>query len=141
MAEGMPPLLLYPSDEAVQGTEMRGQVQDWICRRLEKSASSSAEGAEETAIKPVLSIVVLDGTWSEANRMRKRMPPQLWPVKIQPAAVSNYQFRKQTQPDRICTLEAAAALLEELNVGRSERLYDALGILHARVSEAHGPHC
>merc|ERR1712232_1020102 len=83
MTEGMPPLLLFPSDEAVQGTTLRGRVQEWLSSGLETSASSTVEGAAEMAIKPVLTIVLLDGTWSEANRMRKRMPPQLLPVKIQ----------------------------------------------------------
>ncbi len=69
-----------------------------------------------------LDIILLDGTWSQARKMVKRvfrdrdLHTKMIPVKISPQGLSQFCLRRQTQEDRISTVEAAGCLLEVLNV-------------------------
>ncbi len=57
-----------------------------------------------------LTLIVLDGSWSQAARMAKREPSlQGLPfVKLPPGGPSGYRLRKQSRDDRVCTFEAVA---------------------------------
>jgi hypothetical protein len=93
-------------------------------------------------------VVVLDGTWRQARKLRTRYVPAHVPhVRIDVRTKSLFDpLRTQTQADRCCTLEAAIWLLHEL--GESEKttssllqslkvLVDAMLIQHG-VPDIHG---
>ena len=65
---------------------------------------------------PLLTIMVVDGTWRKARRMARHLEEHVVPgiphVKLAPTVLSVYQ-RRQSQPDRICTVEAVAMLVGE----------------------------
>jgi DTW domain-containing protein len=79
------------------------------------SFSAPSEG-DDKANKPVepLTIIMLDGTWSNARLLAKGVPEFIPRVRVTPTERSLFRLRTQTQADRICTLEAFALLLQEL---------------------------
>jgi len=158
-------VLLYPSVDAVDGTKLAKEgvpMLDVVGTKggglrthsatpeTADSSSDSEEGggtdnSSSNAPRRALSsfenldVVLLDGTWSQARKMRKRVEESgvvanMIPVKISPKELSRFSCRRQTQDDHISTLEAAAVLLQELggsaDAGRSvERMYAALQLL------------
>ncbi|MGB0454380.1 MAG: tRNA-uridine aminocarboxypropyltransferase [Bacteriovoracaceae bacterium] len=68
---------------------------------------------KEYASSPDLNFVVPDGTWSQARRMVRKEPclRHLRHIKINTKRTSDYVLRKQTLPDKLCTLEAVIELL------------------------------
>jgi len=102
----------------------------------DEGAMSAAEAKEthlcfaENADGPPLRIVVLDGTWKQVKTMLKHLTKNvlgdrlsLPHVKLSPETLSVYA-RTQTQPDRICTIEALALFLQ--NCGERQATVDAL---------------
>ena len=90
----------------------------------------SASRIENTDQDDDIHIIVIDGTWKQANHIHKRLIdstciennlPQPTYVKIDPGSILENNkslfdpLRSQTQPDRCCTLEASVSLLKELN--------------------------
>eukprot|EP00743_Colponemidia_sp_Colp-15_P005843 GILK01006278.1.p1 GENE.GILK01006278.1~~GILK01006278.1.p1 ORF type:complete len:394 (+),score=56.13 GILK01006278.1:86-1183(+) len=73
---------------------------------------------------PPCTFVVLDGTWSQAKRLNREIDSSIPRVRIEPATASLFLARQQSQPDRICTVEAVTMLLAEL--GESDELCDSL---------------
>jgi DTW domain-containing protein YfiP len=75
--------------------------------------------------EPVLNVIVLDGTWNQVRAMKKhfdRIVQKNVPhLKLQPESLQYWTDRgsesgygrTQSQPDRICTVEAIALLLRE----------------------------
>ncbi|MBK7581619.1 MAG: DTW domain-containing protein [Myxococcales bacterium] len=60
-----------------------------------------------------LTLVVPDGSWSQARRMLRR---EAWAigaevVRLPPHAASRYNLRRQVRPQAVCTLEAIACAL------------------------------
>lgn len=88
------------SEPAVQGAEER------------EGGGSAAADALAAAPAPLLAVLV-DGTWRQARRMHKHLE-DLPRVALAPRAASEFQWRRQSQEDRISTVEAAALLLEDL---------------------------
>lgn len=86
-----------------------------------------------------LTVLVLDGTWDQAKRLRLRvieaicrdngLPPPVY-LRIDPTFLLGDSgsllapLRTQSQPDRICTLEAMVALIKEAgHLGKSPGVY------------------
>jgi DTW domain-containing protein YfiP len=91
LAEATRPVLLFPAEDA---------------RPL-----GSFVGAEE----PV-TLIVPDGTWSQASRARKRVPglAALPCAKLPDELVSTYRLRHDPRPGRLSTMQAIAHALEIL---------------------------
>eukprot|EP00928_Gymnodinium_smaydae_P005382 TRINITY_DN11837_c0_g1_i2.p1 TRINITY_DN11837_c0_g1~~TRINITY_DN11837_c0_g1_i2.p1 ORF type:complete len:202 (+),score=18.31 TRINITY_DN11837_c0_g1_i2:39-644(+) len=98
-----------------------------------ESAQGDVDAAGE-AEQP-LRIVVLDGTWNRVKSMKRhlaRLGCTFPHVRLDPSSLDYWTkrgnksiyARTQTQPDRICTVEATALLLREL--GETEENCDAL---------------
>jgi DTW domain-containing protein YfiP len=75
---------------------------------------------------PPITLVVLDGTWSQARKLLARNPvlARLPGIAFQPSAPSNYRIRRQPAPFCVSTIEALAETLAALEPGgdRFERL-------------------
>jgi DTW domain-containing protein YfiP len=71
--------------------------------------------------------VVIDATWRHAKAMHRKFckthGSEIPQVQLSPTALSVYA-RTQSQPDRICTVEAVALLLQHL--GEEQTNCDAL---------------
>eukprot|EP00397_Hematodinium_sp_SG-2012_P060421 GEMP01078663.1.p1 GENE.GEMP01078663.1~~GEMP01078663.1.p1 ORF type:complete len:196 (+),score=29.70 GEMP01078663.1:487-1074(+) len=66
-------------------------------------------------------IILVDGTWRQANRIVRHIPLDandavLPHIKLAPTRLSQFSCRRQSRVDRISTAEAAVLLLEELHV-------------------------
>jgi DTW domain-containing protein YfiP len=61
--------------------------------------------------------VLVAASWRQAHRMRRRIPTlrDMERVTLRPTYRSLYRVRRQSQPDRLCTAEAAALLLGRLS--------------------------
>lgn len=93
--------------------------------------SENAITVEELIAQPrprPLRIIVPDGTWSQANRIARRVPEiRNLPRLMLPAGEpSLYVLRRNQNPGRVCTLEAIAALLGVLEGPSVERALRAL---------------
>lgn len=97
-AEGLQPLLVYPSDEAES-------------RPLSSSVNPDAE--------PERVLLLLDGTWRKALKMYHLNPwlHDLPRVALSPQRPSAYLIRKASRVDSLSTLEAAAEALTLLEPG------------------------
>lgn len=58
-------------------------------------------------------LVLLDGTWRQTARMRRRLPHlrAMRCFRLPPAAPSTWSIRQATQPARLCTLETVIRLV------------------------------
>jgi DTW domain-containing protein len=84
---------------------------------------------EQTKGKKPL-VIVLDGTWRQARRLNKKIPECISRVKITPQTLSQFLCRRQTQADRVCTVEALALLMTETgDVSTAERLEEGLRLV------------
>ena len=88
---------------------------------------SEGQGAEDGQVRP-FTIVIVDGTWNQAKHVVRAVPNDIPRVHVDPTAPSLFVLRTQTQPDRICTLEAFALLLREMghDVGLPQTLLSYL---------------
>lgn len=99
--EGKRPVVLFPIANAPPVTRFRG---DDLC------------------------LIVLDGSWRQANRLRKRFASRNIPFCQVPAgAESAYALRAEPHDKSLCTLEAIARALQALEGGDIER--EMLGAL------------
>jgi DTW domain-containing protein len=105
-AAGRTPLLLFPSPSAVPlDAWKRAQPPD----------------------APPVTLIVPDGTWRQAKRVRHRVPglAALTPVKLSAPAACDLRLRRPRQPEQLATLEAIA---------------HAFGILEGPAAQAHLMH-
>lgn len=100
---GRTPLLLFPCREA---------------RPLDAWGAAAGEAG-----RPV-TLIVPDGTWGQAKRVRRRVPglANVPVVRLSEAAADRLRLRRPDQPGRLATLEAIAL---------------AYGILEGPLAEAH----
>jgi DTW domain-containing protein YfiP len=101
-ADAVNSLVLFPSGDSIT-------VQDFEKERKEKGVAAG---------HPV-NIVALDGTWGQAKHLHARLMrlpefANVRKVRLAPEQLSKFMSRKQSQVDRICTVEAVALLLKEL---------------------------
>jgi len=99
-------VVLFPSDSAVTWDEVV-RVRD------------AQEG------RPL--VIVLDGTWGQARRLNQKIDESIPRIKITPSALSQFLCRRQTQADRVCTVEAVALLMTEMELNdAASRLEEGL---------------
>lgn len=115
--------VLFPSEDAVTAAEAFG-------------TSAPTKPAAEGESTPVA--VLIDGTWNQAQRMHKHFQ-DLPHVMVTPTAASQFHWRRQSQEDRISTVEAAALLLEE--IGDAQDASEALRRGLAELMDALGRQC
>jgi DTW domain-containing protein YfiP len=101
-------VVLFPSDFAISFPE-------WIDTVASDKAASSIVGstAQDALYPSVLTVIVVDAVWRHARRMAQRlrdMLPAVRHVQLTPEQMSVYA-RKQSEPGRICTVEATALFL------------------------------
>jgi hypothetical protein len=97
---------------------------EWMEQRPLSIPSDSF--ARVPLLRPSLTVIVVDAVWRHARRMACRLReilPDIRHVQLTPEQMSVYA-RKQSQPDRICTVEATALFLFQL--GESEHDTDSL---------------
>jgi DTW domain-containing protein YfiP len=91
---------------------------------------ADAQPLEDFASKegPPLTLVVPDGTWSQASRMRKRFPglDQIPCVRLPDTLVSTYRLRHDLRPGHLSTMQAIA---HAIGILESEEMEQQL--LHA----------
>lgn len=108
--------VLYPSPEAISVAEALAPV---------------PSGALAESSSPPALVVLIDGTWHQAKRMRKALeglPHVALAHGPGCSTASQFGWRRQSEASRVTTAEAAAALLEELltsNVGSAAQRDDA----------------
>lgn len=92
---GHVPLVLYPHESAL--------------------AIGSQELKDYLAGRPA-QLIVPDGSWRQAKRVAKREPAlqSIQAVKLSDTSPSLYRLRRQVKPDRLCTFEAIARALGDL---------------------------
>lgn len=93
---------------------------------ISSSTSTSSTSTSQPYSRPPLTIIVVDAVWRHARRMAHRLLeilPNICHVQLTPEQMSVYA-RKQSQPDRICTVEATALFL--FQYGESEENTDLL---------------
>lgn len=115
LAPGVQPLLLFPAADAQP-------IERW------------RDGPQP------LALVVPDGTWRQAARMRRRTPGlDLMPcVTLPPGPPTRYRLRSETHEGRLATIEAIARALgvlegDEVRVA-IERVFDAMVTRSLRAS-------
>eukprot|EP00698_Gefionella_okellyi_P015669 TRINITY_DN4435_c0_g1_i3.p1 TRINITY_DN4435_c0_g1~~TRINITY_DN4435_c0_g1_i3.p1 ORF type:complete len:155 (+),score=47.10 TRINITY_DN4435_c0_g1_i3:439-903(+) len=110
-----------------------------IAPETRRQQLNTANLIDECALQPLaadaMTIVVIDGTWQQARMMRHQLPSHLPMLRLQTSAFSQFTLRQQTEPGRVCTLEAVAILLQELH--QSEAAEILLKNLHVLNDRAH----
>lgn len=93
-------VLLYPGKQALNLTEI-----------------SPEDFQKLPYFKKKWRVVLVDGTWAQANRMLKEsnLLKTLPQICFTPKAVSNYRIRKEPKPAYVSTLEASHSLLKILS--------------------------
>lgn len=99
--------VLFPSEDAVSATEILSDA------GLSTNVESDELGRCRGEAGQVALAVLVDGTWRQARRMHKQLEALPRAI-LSPKALSEFHWRRQTQADRISTVEAAALLLEDL---------------------------
>lgn len=105
-------IVLFPSDVALS-------FPDWMESHYLPSCTSKEDGAE-VVHRPV-TVIAVDAVWRHARRMASRLRellPDVKHVQLTPEQMSVY-MRKQSQPDRICTVEATALFLQQFGEDES----------------------
>lgn len=88
--------------------------------------------------------VLLDATWAEARKMFLKSPylNHLPVLSLQPQEASNYQLRRSTRDDHLCTSEVAAlclALAGDTQAAQTLDAYLAVFSQHYLLARAHLP--
>ncbi|MEK7486404.1 MAG: tRNA-uridine aminocarboxypropyltransferase [Planctomycetota bacterium] len=117
--ESYQPYLLYPSEQAV--------------------TLSQFQEIRKKSPRPVC-IVLLDGTWRQAKRLRQRLNTlsRLPCLRIDPVDPSVYQLRKQAQSHHLSSIEAVIHLMKALSCADPRPLEQLFEILVQRGLRARG---
>ncbi len=88
-----------------------------------------------------LTLVVLDGTWRQAARMRRRVPQlrAMRCVRLPPAAPSSWAIRHAHDPERLCTIETVIRVIALS--GREDqawRMWEAMKWIEGRLMYMRG---
>ncbi|WP_153445533.1 tRNA-uridine aminocarboxypropyltransferase [Vibrio algicola] len=92
-----PTYVVFPSEEAIEASTLRTQ-------------------SPHPNTSPLL--IILDGTWQEANKMLNKSPwlKELPKITLQPKQASHYALRRNQAAGNLCTCEVGIGLLSELNM-------------------------
>lgn len=94
------------------------------------STADALQQGESTSSAETPLVVLLDGTWRQARRMRQGVPGALPNVALTAVTRSEFHWRRQSEEGRISTVEAAALLLDELQLAdAAQALRESLAIL------------
>ena len=88
------------------------------------------------ALPPPIHLIVPDGSWAQAKRIRRRTPAlqSVRVVKLPPQGISQYQLRYAQEAHQLCTLEAIACALGLIEGGAvRESLLAALQVQVERM--------
>jgi hypothetical protein len=123
--------ILFPSDVSLSQPEYMDYCKDMRVDWRERIQSSSESGAFDETGRP-LTVIVVDAVWRHARKMAKHLQeliPSVPLVQLTPEQMSVYA-RKQTQPDRICTIEATALFLSQCgeDEGKCDQLVECVRI-------------
>jgi DTW domain-containing protein YfiP len=114
-------VVLFPSEIALSYDEFCVQ------RDIKRNAQSDDHSKEVCVVgERELYIIIVDGVWRHARRMAHRLReilPSIRHVQLTPEQMSIYA-RTQSQPDRICSIEAAALFLS--HCGETEEVTNGL---------------
>ena len=102
--------VLFPSEDSLE-------FPSFATRRAESFTSQSS------TLDKIL-IVVVDGTWRQARRLNQKIPDSIPRVKILPHTLSKFLCRRQTQADRVCTVEALSLLLQDMGMTEASQRLD-----------------
>eukprot|EP00933_Yihiella_yeosuensis_P052110 TRINITY_DN5010_c1_g2_i1.p1 TRINITY_DN5010_c1_g2~~TRINITY_DN5010_c1_g2_i1.p1 ORF type:complete len:334 (+),score=65.94 TRINITY_DN5010_c1_g2_i1:59-1060(+) len=112
-------VVLFPSADAVPAAVALG-------------VDATCNGNPDKVVEiPPTVVVLIDGTWNQAQRMHKHFEDLPHAV-VSPSSLSQFHWRRQSQEGRISTVEAAALLLEEVGLaqdGVCNALHKSLAIL------------
>ncbi len=139
----VPAVRLFVKDDPEQEQELARLVRDPASRTYlvfpDPSAPQPAEAAARSLAEDgrPASFVLLDGSWRQARRMRRRRPflRELPLASLRPESTSDYRIRRQSAPENLSTLEAAALLLGELegDLPRFQGLLDLQDLMVTRI--------
>ena len=87
-----------------------------------EDAITVREAREKGMFLKCPTIIIVDGTWGQARRLNKNIPENVTRIKIEPSSLSKFACRTQTQSDRVCTVEAASILLEEMGFVKDQEI-------------------
>lgn len=91
-------------------------------QQTNSNSSSTPAATTHSSPLPILTIIVVDAVWRHARKMAKHLLtllPEVTRVQLSPEQFSVYA-RKQSQPDRICTIEALALFLSHCGEKQEE---------------------
>ena len=98
-------LMLFPDDSSIT-------LEEFLARKAEHSETGRLSTENES---PLL-VIVVDATWRRARKMvkyfKRNINPRIPTIRLHPTTASIYS-RTQTEPGRICSIEATALLLQE----------------------------
>lgn len=116
-------VVLFPSDKAISFWEF---IEYRSTSQRQQGVSAETIGGTINNFSSNMTIIAIDAVWRHARRMALRLReilPDVRHVQLTPEQMSVYA-RKQTQSDRICTVEATALFLSHL--GESEATTEGL---------------
>jgi DTW domain-containing protein len=124
-------------DDLTPGPEMR-EVPRWLARAAQPvllfphPEAVPLESFRDSSLPTTL--IVPDGTWSQAIRARKRVPglTDVPCAFLPPGLVSTYRLRREPRPGRLSTLEAIA---HAMGILESQVVKDALLDIHRLAVE------
>ena len=115
--------VLFPSEEAERADQLRHHLLHSLPPTVGTTEEAKNEPTSSSHITPLrnqITLVVLDGTWREARRMRHSpLLAELKEIQLDPASIAGHQSlfvarQKSDVAERFSTLEAVALLFREL---------------------------
>ena len=131
--------LVSPATEIVVGeapndfAALRERLQDNRRAVVLYPAPDSEQLSDSVSIKPVDTIVLIDGTWRKAKKIWLSNPwLQSMRVCQLNTAASRYHIRRGKQPGGLASIEAAAEALNQLKESDTDALLTAFAALQAK---------
>lgn len=129
--------LSLPNSELHIGLGAVGNARlEAVCRQPGVAVLFPSEGATdlEDLSEPPRTLVVVDGTWSNAKKVVEKCPllSKLPRLKFRPEQPGNYRIRKEPNEHSLATIEAVTYVLERLEQAPG-RFVPLLGVFTAMV--------
>lgn len=113
MVEGVEVLVYADRTEAFETTALEESTRDYRLLFPAPEAEVLTPTMLQVPNASALTLVLLDGTWRQASRMRRRVPHlrAMRCLRLPAAAPSSWAIRRANQPERLCTLEAVIRVI------------------------------